>query len=135
MENNKAKKKIAFAMKTLDNPLKFLQLAKSLPEIAVTADELDRELYKFNVQNGVIDLKTGELLPHNPSFKMTKISPASYNKDAEAPLFIKSLLYWMDGDQEMVDFMARLVGMGLTGDTGEQKLVKLLGNGKMENRF
>jgi putative DNA primase/helicase len=122
--------KALFAKQTLDNPLKFLQLAKSDPVIAVKAEDLDRHLYQLNCQNGVLDLKTGTLKQHSPEYRWTKIVPASFDPAAACPTFEQSLRYWFNDDQQMIDFMAQLVGMGLTGDTSEQKLVKMLGNGK-----
>jgi len=45
----------------------------------------DQDPHLFNCQNGVIDLRTGELQPHNRKHWMMKISPASYNPMLNAP--------------------------------------------------
>lgn len=43
------------------------------------------------VKNGVIDLHTGELLPHSPHYKLTMRTRLDYSKDAKCPTFIKTL--------------------------------------------
>src|SRR4029077_20479757 len=89
-----AKKKraaIKFAHRTLDYPERMVEKAKTDPAIAVMTEEFDREKYLFNCQNCVIDLRTGELHPHDQSRLITKISPVEYVPDAPAPLWEKFL--------------------------------------------
>jgi len=44
-----------------------VRLAQALPQLQVRADEFDPDEHLLNVENGVIDLRIGELLPHDPS--------------------------------------------------------------------
>jgi P4 family phage/plasmid primase-like protien len=53
-----------------------LSLARGLVEVDV--NELDADPDLLNAPNGVVDLQTGELLPHDPALKMTKITGADY---------------------------------------------------------
>jgi len=132
-DNNEAKRKkaaIKFAHRTLDFPERMVDKAKTDPAIAVMTDAFDKQKYLFNCQNGVIDLHTGELQPHDSSRLVTKISPVNYVPDALAPLWQKFLHRIMDGDQEMVDFLARLFGMALTGDAREHVMAILWGSGR-----
>lgn len=50
------------------------------PMVAVKKEELDSHKYLFNCENGVIDLKTGEILPHDRDLLFTKISTVAYQK-------------------------------------------------------
>lgn len=125
-----AKRKLGFAMRTLDNPSGMLDEVKSMPTIAVSAEDLDVHPYLFNCQNGVIDLRSGLLLPHSPERLITKISPVSFNPDAKCPLFMRFMSETMLGDTEMIDYLGRCFGMALTGDTREQKMLILWGPGK-----
>lgn len=85
---------------------------------------------KPNPAYAVIQVSLVRLKPHSPDYRWTKIIPAAFDPAATCPTFDQSLRYWFNEDQEMINFIAQLVGMGLTGDTSEQKLVKMLGNGK-----
>lgn len=121
---------IKFAHRTLDYPERMVEKAKTDPEIAVMTEEFDKEQYLFNCQNGVIDLRTGELRPHDHSRLITKISPVNYTPDAPAPLWEKFLHRVMDGDEEMVDFLGRIFGMSLSGDASEHVMAILWGSGR-----
>ncbi len=125
-----AKRKMGFAMRTLDNPSGMLDEVKSIPTIAVSAEDLDVHPYLMNCQNGVVDLRSGQLLPHDPERLTTKISPASFTTEAQCPLFMNFLSETMLEDSEMIDFLGRCFGMALTGDTREQKMLLLWGPGK-----
>lgn len=59
---------------------KMVNLAKEI--LLVHESELDQHPWLFNVANGVLDLKTGELLPHDPSLLLTKVSPVEFQPGA-----------------------------------------------------
>ncbi|RPK06535.1 hypothetical protein BSBH6_00158 [Bacillus subtilis] len=105
------------------------------PMVAVRKQELDSHKYLFNCENGVIDLKTGELLPHDRDFLFTKISSVAYQKDADCPnwkAFLESIFIDEEGqpNYEIIDFMQKAIGYSLTGDTTEQVMFFLFGNGR-----
>ncbi|MED4827136.1 phage/plasmid primase, P4 family [Bacillus atrophaeus] len=105
------------------------------PMVAVRKQELDSHKYLFNCENGVIDLKTGELLPHDRDFLFTKISSVGYQKDADCPnwkAFLESIFIDEQGqpNYEIIDFMQKAIGYSLTGDTTEQVMFFLFGNGR-----
>ncbi|EMI11236.1 DNA primase family protein [Anoxybacillus gonensis] len=110
-----------------------ISLAES--EVPILPDDMDRDIWLFNCQNGVIDLKTGELLPHSREYLMTKISPVSYDPKAECPTWIKFLEDIMQDDEgnvkhELIEFLQKAIGYSLTGDTSEQVLFFLYGTGR-----
>ena len=105
------------------------------PMVAVRKQELDSHKYLFNCENGVIDLKTGDLLPHDRDFLFTKISSVAYQKDADCPnwkAFLESIFIDEQGqpNYEIIDFMQKAIGYSLTGDTTEQVMFFLFGNGR-----
>jgi len=57
--------------------------------LIIMPDELDADIWKLNCKNGVVDLKTGELLPHKREYYMSKICPVEYKPSSKAPR-------WMD---------------------------------------
>lgn len=106
-----------------------LELAATEPEIATTPDQLDADTWLFNVENGTINLRTGELQPHRREDLLTKLAPVEYRRDAECPRWRLFLTQVMGGDEELIEFLQRVVGYSLTGETREQCLFFLHGHG------
>jgi putative DNA primase/helicase len=105
-------------------------LARSDPAVRINADVLDADSWLLNVQNGTLDLKTGELRQHDRADLITKCCPVIYEPIACAPRFDAFLQEIMDGNEEMVEFLQRAVGHSLTGDTSERCLFLLWGTGR-----
>ncbi|MGE0976225.1 phage/plasmid primase, P4 family [Bacillus cereus] len=105
------------------------------PMVSVKKKELDSHSFLFNCENGVIDLKTGELLPHDRDLLLTKISPIKYDRNAECPnwkAFLESIFKTPAGepDQELINYLQKAIGYSLTGVTKEQVMFFLFGNGR-----
>jgi P4 family phage/plasmid primase-like protien len=95
-------------------------LAQSMQGIAVSVNDFDQDDWLFNCQNGTVDLRTGELLPHTREHLLTAISPITYVENAKAPRWLSFLDRVMEGDEAMINFLARAVGYTLTGSNREQ---------------
>jgi putative DNA primase/helicase len=85
-------------------------------------------------ENGVVDLRTGELRPGRPEDKITKQIPIAYDSEAECPRFRSALREWVDtGDPEeteqIVRYVRRAMGYGLTGEASLELLLFLMGGG------
>lgn len=103
-----------------------IALAES--HLPVAQDQLDIDPWLLNVQNGTLDLMTGELMPHKKEQLLTKICPVEY-REATSELwdgFLKRVL----PDPEVRSFVQRAVGYSLTGDCGEEVLFFLYGTGR-----
>lgn len=103
--------------------------------LPVLQGELNRDLFKFNCTNGVIDLKTGNLLPHNKDYLITNFSNVEYDPKADCPTwksFLESIMRDEKGNvkHELIEFLQRAIGYTLTGDTREQSVFFLWGNGR-----
>jgi len=96
---------------------------------AITLDSLDQHPWLLGVDNGVVDLKTGVLLPHDRTYLITTLSPAQYDASAPCPRWEQFLSEIMDGDREMVAALQRLAGYFLTGDVSVQTLPIFYGPG------
>ncbi len=92
--------------------------------------ELDSNLWLFNCNNGVLDLRTGRLLPHDPSLKLSYISPVDYDPQAQCPKFLEFLHQIMMDRKDIVNFLQRAAGYSMTGSTGEHCFFILNGNGR-----
>lgn len=106
-----------------------IRLAESEPGIPVLPDDFDADPWSLNVQNGTLDLRTGELRPHSRDDLMTKVVAAEYREDASCPLWTAFLERIMGGNEALIAYLQRVVGYALTGDTREQCLFMLYGTG------
>jgi len=106
-----------------------LELAATEQELCTRPEELDANPWFFNVNNGTIDLKTGNLTRHRRDDLITKLSPIDYIPDARAPRWERFLKQVTQGDEELALFLQRAVGYSLTGDTREQCLFFCYGQG------
>jgi|GEM_PF-5548049 len=105
-------------------------LATTEPGIAIQQKALDADEWVLNAPNGLIDLRTGLLRPHNPNALCTKIAGAEFDPSAKAPAWEKFLSEVMAGDEEMVAFLRRAAGYSATGSVSEHKLFFLIGAGR-----
>lgn len=76
-----------------------------------TAD-FDSDPDALNCPNGIVDLRTGAIVPHDPDRLMTKITGVDYVKDAKHPDWEKALQALPDGPREW--FRLR-IGQAATG--------------------
>jgi putative DNA primase/helicase len=107
-----------------------VELAKSESGIPVLPEKLDNNKFLLNVNNGTLNLKSGELLPHRKEDLITRLVPIDYNSDAYCPKWIDFLSQVMKGNQGLVNYLWRVAGYTLTGDAGEQCLFLLWGVGQ-----
>ncbi len=105
-----------------------IKLARSVPGIPISHNELDADPWAFNVTNGTIDLRTGELGPHDPAQLLTQLAPVEYRPEAQAPLFQKFLKRILP-DEPVRRYVQRFAGHSLTGVTSEQVLEIWWGDG------
>jgi putative DNA primase/helicase len=104
-----------------------LDIARHFPAMAMPASAFDADPWLFNVANGTINLKTGELRPHNPGDFITKISPVPFIRGLRDARWEQFLREAFDGDEASIRFAQRAFGYALTGSTVEEKLFFLLG--------
>ena len=105
-----------------------LDLASALVPFAATVDDLDADPYLFNAANGTLDLRTGKVRPHRPGDRMTKVSRAAYEPDADGGSWERFLAQVLP-DAEVRKFLQRVAGVALVGLVLEHVLVILTGTG------
>lgn len=104
-----------------------IALARYCPDVPVKAKDLDANHWLLNTLSGTLDLRTGELRPHDQADLMTKMAPVHYNPDAPCPRWNRFLEEVFQGSQDLARFAQRVVGYCLTGDTREESVFILYG--------
>ena len=106
-----------------------LKLGQCQSALVVRSGDFDTDNWLLNVENGTIDLRSGELLPHDPARLITKLAVAPYDPAATCPTWENFLDRVFDGQQELIHYVQKAVGYSLTGECGEQCLFLLYGHG------
>ena len=91
--------------------------------------DLDTDLYLFNTPNGVLNMKTGELLQHSADRFISKMSLTEYTDKCDCPLWTEFVETIFAGDRELIRYIQKAVGYSLTGSTAEQVAFFLYGTG------
>lgn len=104
--------------------------ATAVPTLALTGDEWDKDPWLLGVGNGVVDLRTGELRDGKPKDYIRTYTETDWQQDADAPRWDTFLQEIFAGDTDLVNFMQRLLGYGITGQQHEHKLPILWGGGR-----
>lgn len=92
--------------------------------------QLDKHKMAFNVPNGTLSLKTGQLVPHERKHFITKFSPIEYTNNADCPMWQKFLDDIFGGDKDLIRYIQKAVGYSMTGDVSEQCVFFLYGTGR-----
>lgn len=106
-----------------------VQLARSEPGIAVLPNELDADDWVLNVDNGVLDLRTGTLRPHDRGALLTKLAPVVFDPTAQAPVWNSFVNTVFKNDGDLISYVQRVSGYSLTGCVSAQILVFFYGLG------
>jgi P4 family phage/plasmid primase-like protien len=96
--------------------------------ISILPEDMDRDPFLLNVLNGTINLRTGELMPHDKTANITKLAPVTFDPEARCPQFMAFLKRVLP-DPTIGRFMRRMTGYGLTGITREQCVCFMHGGG------
>ena len=96
-----------------------LELARTgADSLAIRGGEWDRDPWLLGCQNGVIDLKTGELRPGRPDDYIKTIAPVEYlGLDTPAPTWERFITEISGQNAGLPEYFQRLFGYGITGLT------------------
>lgn len=101
-------------------------IARRLENVAANAAHFDQHPYLLNCLNGVVDLRTGVIGPHEPALRITKLAGAAYKPDAEHP-DIDSMLLAVSEDVR--PWIQRLMGSSMVGKVVDDIVAVLDGAG------
>lgn len=104
-------------------------LARSEPGINVSQSDFDTHPWLLNVENGVLDLRSGELLPHDPALRLTQLAAVTYDPDARSELWERFMREVTRDDEQIENFLQQSFGLALTGDVSDEVLICHNGGG------
>ena len=134
IEENTRGQLLNWAKKSEDNFRVKAMIDRSEAEekIAILPEVLDPDHtdWLFNVANGTIDLRTGQLLLHNRLHMITKIAPVHHDPAAGAPRWTQFLYRIFDRDNDLITYVQRVVGYTMIGGIRERVLFILWGDGR-----
>lgn len=90
-------------------------------------DDFDTHPDLINVANGVLDLRTGNLTPHDPAQRFTYCLATKFDATADYTRWVDFLATVVDGGQLVIDYLQEFFGYALTGHTREECLLYLCG--------
>ncbi len=112
-----------------------LTLLKSEPAIRVHPEEFDQNRWLLNTENRMLDLSLlgngrDPAVARVKDLMVTHMLPVEYDPDAECPRWERFVGEIFDGRKEIVEFVQKMAGYSMSGDTREQCVFILHGNGR-----
>ena len=92
-----------------------IESATSDPRVLVGVDQWDSNETLLGVTNGVIDLRTGELLRGRPDLYITRRAPVAYNPGIRNVRWEQFIDFATGGDKELQEWLQKAAGYSLTG--------------------
>ena len=96
------------------------------PGFTVTTEHLNSSRHLVNLRNGILDLDTETLLPHDPRQLMTQMMNASHDPTATCPRF-ESFMDRVLPDPTMRTYVQRALGYTLLGDSDQRAMFLIYG--------
>jgi putative DNA primase/helicase len=104
-------------------------MARSEPAIEARSSDFDVGPWLLNIANGILDLKSLTLRPHDPTALLTKVTAAAFDQSASAPKWKAFIDAVACGDTDLAAFLQRSFGLALSADQSEQRLWMHWGEG------
>ncbi len=92
-----------------------IESATSDPRVQVAVESWDSDETLLGVSNGVIDLRTGELLRGRPDLYITRRAPVAYNPGIRNVRWEQFIDFATGGDKELQEWIQKAAGYSLTG--------------------
>ncbi len=115
--------------KTSYDAANILMNFKAIKGRMVRQEDFDTNENILNVKNGLFDLKTLTLLPHDPSYLTSVQIQTNYDPTATSPLWEKAIEHLSAGDIEQSLILKQFAGYCLTTDTHFDASLFLVGQG------
>lgn len=91
-------------------------------ELGIKIEDLNANQYLLNVNNGTINLRTGELQPHNPADLITYYIPLDYEPGLTSKVWHDFLYRIFEDNEGLITYIQKSLGYSITGCQDEQAL-------------
>jgi len=99
--------------------------------LGLTGDEWDADTMLLGVENGVVDLRTGDHRPGQPSDYIKTYAPTAWlGLDVPSPTWKRALSEIFAADEELTAYIQRLLGYAITATVKEHILLVAWGRGR-----
>jgi len=105
------------------------RIARGRREVAALPEQWDVEPFALNCPGGTVSLADGDLGPHQRADLLTLLAGTTPNRHHPDARFRRFLQEITCGDDELADYLRRLVGYWLTGDIRDPVLAFFIGSG------
>jgi P4 family phage/plasmid primase-like protien len=96
-------------------------------ELWVDPDGWDPDRHLLNMPSGTLDLKTRQISRHDPDQRITMMARVSPDFDYHDSRWVKEMKTWIGDDPEELDYIHRLFGLLLTGETRDHCVLMWVG--------
>lgn len=118
-----------YVLKRRDSKAITASLKEAAPMLQVTQADLDAAPFALNAPGGTIDLTSGQIHEHDYGdfiTKQTTTDPATKGMDT----WLAALEVFFQGDQELIDYVQRIVGLTAIGKVYVEALIIAYGDGR-----
>lgn len=105
-------------------------IGEAQPYLVMDVARFDAHPDHLNVDNGIVSLEHGTIIPHDRSWFFTKCLSIAYEPSADRSVIDAFMQTITAGDLELTQYIKRAVGYSATGRTDEHCLFFAYGNGK-----
>lgn len=103
--------------------------ARTDPTMVVGFDDLDADGWELNTPDGILDLRTGMLRAPDPTALCTRSTTVTLDPEVSPATWERFLQVTFGGDQQLINYLQRLVGHSAVGVIGPHILPFAHGSG------
>lgn len=92
----------------------------------VEVDEFDSDPDLINTQSGIVNLRTKEVISHDPAYHFTWCASVRYNTQASNAIWLPFIQETVAAP-EMIEYLQQALGYSITGHTSEETLFYIFG--------
>lgn len=105
------------------------EVVTALLREAVVVDEMNTEKHLINLTNGMLDLKSFDLVGHAPRYLSTVQLPMAYEPNEQAPKFVRFIQEIALANEQLICVLQEVVGYLISGETKAEKAFYFYGGG------
>ena len=122
-------KKNAAVFKSKKKVADGVELCKAFPSILINSKQFNQNPMLLNCPNGIVDLETGKLHPHDSNLLFTQCTGVEYAPDYHSKT-VEDFLHSVLPDEDVLSALLIYLGYCLTGIVREDKALFIHGSGR-----